>query len=280
MTTLEKEILHVFEYFLIFDYPPTKKELYTYIRVKTTLKELSDKLNSLIERKKIMKYKSRYVLSESFEIAQKYEQRIIHSRLLLRNVSLFFPFLKVFPCVQYLALSGSISQQNTSKSGDVDIFLIVLPGTAWLCRAYALSIKKILSIFASSEYRKVCINLIFSMDNLEMKKNKKNEYIAHELIQLQVVFDKHNIHKLLLERNNWILKILPNVHIKCTKITIYKDYQNNIFIKILEKIVKKLQTQILSRNHIVWQEDRGNIWFIQKDFEKKILENLRSFRRV
>ena len=267
---MANSILHVLNYFSQFSYPPTIDEVYTYLNKKIDEREFKIELNQLISKGKIIKIGNRVSTKNSF--FQIYKERNTNSQSLLHKSLPFLKKLSYVPSILFIGISGSLSMKNTSKEGDIDLFVITKQNTIWQSRMIILMYKYILHVINKNIASKLCFNLFFSESGLLLPLSKHNEYIGHELLQLKPVINKNNIYEELICENNWITKLFPNI--KLSKCNSKKTYlQQSIMPKIIESFLFRIQIIWLKKNGYIWQYTNQQLWLIQEDFQHIVLHN-------
>ena len=158
-------------------------------------------------------------LSELSSQAKKLRQRL--SQQTLEKVKLASKFVRLarhLPCIELIALTGSIAVGNTRQTDDIDLLIITAPNTLWLVRPlflFLLAIKfhrrhpgdNVLRIQDS-----FCPNLWLDMSSLALPKNKRNLYTAHEVLQIKPLYDRGGVYQSFLLANHWTKRFLANVY--------------------------------------------------------------------
>ncbi len=266
---LFKSLQKVLLYYQYFDYAPTPTEIQRYLDIKTERDILREGLNHFIKKKYVVTVKNRIAFSR--KVIRDTIGRQYKAEKLLQKVK---PLLKLFiliPTVRLLGISGSMSMNQSDKTGDIDIFIITHDRYLWTTRFIILAIKKILRLLPFSPSEKLCFNIFFSNSYLTLPKTKQNLYVGHEVLQLKIFFDKNETYKNLLKTNTWIKKYFPNVHIISDKknriFSMLKKEKNPAFI---EKILRKTQIWWLKRTGYSYKEYLGQLWFLEEVWEEKI----------
>ncbi|MBI2051647.1 hypothetical protein HYT33_02690, partial [Candidatus Roizmanbacteria bacterium] len=208
-----RDILRVVRYFSVFSYAPTPDDIYTFLSKKVSKRELEANLQNLTKKgvlKRVSleiqgKKRAKYTLGEygikeaqmSNLKAQNYEMRYKTSQRKIAGVRFFIKMLSVFPQIKLVGFSGSCAMGNAKEDDDVDFFIISARGRMWTARFVANAIAFLLGIKRKRGIRKakdkVCLNLIFDEEALEIPKFKHNEYVGHEVLQMKPIFNKNHI---------------------------------------------------------------------------------------
>lgn len=265
-------ILHVVDYFSYFSYPPTIEEVYRFLSIKVSKREFNSTISQLESSKKILVTEGR--ISRQDNLFLVYNKKKVISQQYITSVYTFIPFLQYIPSVLYVGISGSLSMLNTSKKGDIDLFVITTENTLWITRLVILVYKRIVTIVQKDIGSKLCLNMLFSEKGLQIPVHKQNEYIGHELLQLKTVFDKGQTYDHLLQKNKWVTGLFPNIRIKNIKYNL--DTRLSLQSKItsvIDSLLKNMQVWWLSRKTYKWHEENNQLWLIQKDFEEKLRQD-------
>jgi predicted nucleotidyltransferase len=312
---LKNEVLKTIRYFSFFDYPPNFEEIYTFLGKKTTKKRVEEVLEDLERQKKIKKEKdfkkvTRYMLqvtikdtvgeySKKFKIQnlnlkiKKYNKRYLFSQKKLQNwrLKLYLKILSFFPQIKLIGFSGSLAMMNAEKDDDIDLFIITEKNRLFTGRFVAIILAKILGIHRSYNKRyklhvtrytdKVCLNLFFDESNLTVPEFKRNEYVAHEVLQIRPIVNKDSVYERFLAANSWVFEIFPNarevVSIKYKVLSIKKKKSLNTcylilntFFNKIEQSLKVFQLYLINRHRTNEIVTSTQLWFHPNDFYKRI----------
>ena len=270
---LEKAILKSLAYSGLFKYPLSFNQLGTYLGTKTTYSQLAKTLRKLEKKKKISQKQGKYYLYRKQTVSwQKRYQTAQTKEKLARKV---LRDLEKIPWIKMIALTGPLAAHNPGKKGDIDIFVIAKKNRLWLTRAFI-----VLYLKASKNYRtdkdpnnKVCPNLLISEENLEWKKDKRNLFIASEIVRMQPILNKSNTYERFLEANRWIQNFFPNF--KFTKVE-SKPKFNPSLLNLLEKWAFRLQKGYMQKK-ITSEKVRPNkIHFNKNDISSDVMRRFKK----
>jgi len=312
---LKNEVLKTIRYFSFFDYPPTFEEIYTFLGKKATKKKVEKVLENLERQKKIKKEKdfkkvTRYMLqvtskdtvgeySKKFKIQnlnlkiKKYNKRYLFSQKKLQNwrLKLYLKILSFFPQIKLIGFSGSLAMMNADKDDDIDLFIITAKNRLFTGRFVAIILAKILGIhrFYNKRYKlhvtcyqdKVCLNLFFDESDLAVPDFKRDEYVAHEILQMKPIVNKDSVYERFLAANSWVFEIFPNakevVSIKYKVLSIKKKKSLNTcylilntFFNKIEQSLKVFQLHLINRHRTTEIITSTQLWFHPNDFYKRI----------
>lgn len=280
---MEKEIEKTFQYFGFFDYAPLKDEIYSFLEKKAPYKVFEAKMKTLVFNKRVKALPIspvRYTLGEYTISGSRMVKKIRKSIRKIKKVALYVKILAIFPQIKLIGLSGSLAMLNADDEADVDIFIISARSRLWTARFISIGLAKLLGIHRSYNQKhlgdKVCLNLFFDESHLAIMKQKRNEYVAHEVLQMKPQKVKGNSYLMYLDSNRWVFDIFPNakklirplgeeVPMKNVKQAFLGGFFEGIFKKIQLRSIKRRRTSEIITAH--------QLWFFPDDFETKILRH-------
>jgi len=235
---MDECIIETLSYFDVFDYPLTYLELKKYSGCPLDINddEFYDVLLSIPIIQEAHGYY--YFLGRSKIVEKRMERKEISIEKIAR-AKIIVKILSRISTIQYIGISGSLSMDNASVSDDIDLFIVVKNNTLWTTR---FLVNAVLILLGQKRDRrgvhvrdKICPNMFMEEKTLSFRGKYRNMYIAHEIVQLRTMFDRGNVHDLLMGKNNWIQNFFPNVVIP--KI---KKRQSKTLISVLLNPVEKL----------------------------------------
>jgi hypothetical protein len=135
--------------------------------------------------------------------------------------------------------------ENSDYDDDIDLMIITQSGRLWTTRALVNGILDLLNLRRkpSSENlsNKLCLNLWLDESSLKIKSPSRSLYLAHEIVQAKLIWQRDNINDQFLYQNRWINKYLPNSRLPI------ETKRNTALTKpnLIEKIFYKIQTNIM-----------------------------------
>jgi len=272
---MDRQINRVFEYFSYFGYPPTLEEIHSFISKNISKSNLEKTLFLKVKKRSVLKIEieniPRFQLLRFRDKIRGFEKRYYHSRKLIKSSFQYLKILGIIPDLRYLGISGSLSMKNASKDSDIDIFVITKAEKIWSVRYALLLYKSALRLFVPEIGLKLCFNLFFAENGLLVGKQKRTEYIGHELFQLMSIVNKDSTYEKLLVANFWTMKIFPNVQLNYSKKQeTIKSMQQAKRKSFVESFLSVIQKRWLNIRNYSFQEKSGQLWLIQRDFEERI----------
>lgn len=279
---IKLKIIDTLSYFDIFNYPLTLEELKLFLHFENVSKNV---IKKYIQEITIINKKHGYYFllgKESNVVKRKILKKDNRKKLglAIRHSSL----LSHIPGVKFIALTGSVAMNSGSVGDDIDLFIITKKNTLWLTRFLVVLVTKLLG--KKREYKskntsnKFCLNMFVEEDNLEFL--ERNIYIAHEIVQMKVLFDKADIYKSLITRNSWIKEYFPGIQVKKAKIHNKKGTTSSHFIEKLFKTINfcGFLLQYAYMNNKITSEKIGlNKAFFHPDKKDKLILNEYKKRR-
>jgi len=244
----------------------------------------------------------------------KYNQKYLFSQEKLQNwrVRLYLKILSFFPQIKLIGLSGSLAMMNAGKNDDIDLFIITAKKRLFTGRIIALFLAEVLGLRKkfgivqnnSEEFgkiqkspkifrfypmkadladlsKKVCLNLFFDESDLAVPEFKRNEYVAHEVLQMKPIVNKDGVYERFLAANSWVFKIFPNARevlsrkYKVLSIKKKKSLNTgylilNTFFNKIEQSLRVFQLHLINRHRTNEVITNTQLWFHPNDFYKRI----------
>lgn len=238
---IEMAILRTLSYFDIFNYPLKASEIFNFLHINVSRRELEQTLNKLAAEKQVVQNSDLYSLKCDPSI---FERRIKGNLLADR----LFPQVKEkadlifqFPFVRAVMASGSFSKNFMDDKSDFDFFIICAPKRIWISRMLLVLYKK---IFLKNSHRHFCVNYFIDESNLEI--DEKNIFTATELATVLPLTGFHHYERLMAENQNWMSQNFPNLQ---PRPSTGEHNQHGPFKTILEKSIN------------IFFGDKLNRWF-------------------
>ena len=283
---MEKAILKTLVYYDIFNFPLKAWEIHKWLIGKTsTLKQTEKAIHSLVKKQKIKTQKGYYFLSGRNGMVAKRLEREQVSKSHLQTAKLISKIFKLVPWIKLVGISGSLSMMGSSKTDDIDLFIITSKNRIWVSRLLLIFLTSLTGLRRTrrekilTAHGKICINLILEESNLEQ--NKKNIYLAHEVLQMKLLWQKDSIYSDFLHTNSWAFKYLPNwrssiLEVKKLNRKNPKGYSGNSLVNKLEELSKSLQLKIMGSPDNNERIENNALYFHPEDKGVKILEEYKK----
>jgi hypothetical protein len=251
---MEKAILKTLIYADLFDYPMLSQEIHKWLIGKSaSIEQVEKTLKRLIKLKKIALKQGVYFLRKRSELINIRQDREKVSQSYYVKAKWIARIFKIIPWIQLVGISGSLAMRNADKTDDIDLFIISKSNRVWLTRLLSALILEILGerrqrdASKKNSQSKICLNLLISEDALVQ--SKQNLYIAHEILQLKVLWERSKTYQKFLESNDWTAKFLPNwIGISAVEKRISSGLRKNwLVFDYLEKIAEVLQRRYMGK---------------------------------
>lgn len=282
---MRNDIIKTIRYFSFFQYAPTLGEIWKFLPRKTTVTALKKEIEEAIGQNLILEHKIKpngkneqriYTVGEYSIKSAKHsvkKQRISEEKM--KKTAHYIRILAFFPQVKLIGLSGSVAMMNAELKDDVDLFIITAEHNLWTGRCIAVLLAQFLGLRRKRGEKKapgkICLNLLFDEVDLEVPEFKKNEYVAHEILQMKPLINKDCIYERFLDANRWILEMFPNAEKTNSKVKFKsKKFLGNIF----ERLLKEIQLFLIRKHQTTEIVTDTQLWFFPDDFEKKIRRKL------
>lgn len=282
LSPLETAILKTIIFHSIFKIPLKGEEIFYFLYgFKTKPEDCQLAVNHLLQKNIINKKNSLYFLAGEEKILAERTKRVQSSCDRYQRVQTIIKKLSWLPFLKMVAITSSLSFDNTVPDSDIDLLIITKKNRLWLTRFLLVPFLDMWGVNKSFKQKKNKFCLGFWLDesglNLQTILDHKNDlYAYYWLIRLRPIVG-NNIHGTIQKENIWINKYLPNWknddHEK-----VFDNYQislsNNLLKNFLEKffngwvgnglekLAKKIQIWRLWR---VADNCQKKKWVIAKD---------------
>jgi hypothetical protein len=295
----EQAVLKTLIYSDIFNFPLTKNELWKFLISKEKIsRDLFEKsLLQLINFEKFdifnfdkqIVYKDGYFcLAARESIIQKRKKNKVEVQKKLRIAYKAAYYLSFIPSIQYIGISGGLAINNVGESDDIDFFIITKKHTLFITRFLILMLLELLNLRRkrneTNAPNKICVNLLIDETRLSWPDKSRDLYIAHEIIQTRVLFERNEMSKKFYDANNWVKEFFPNFNKRQSFIS--EKSQTNYFtlqfisffltLWPLERLMQKLQEFYMKKHKTTEIVSKAFIALHPKDYKFKTMEILRS----
>lgn len=212
---MDKAILKTLIYADIFDYPMLSHEVHKWLIGKeASLEQVERALKKMVKEKKIYFREGMFFLRGRNELTKK---RLVNEKVsqkFYQKAVWMARLLRVIPWIRLVGISGSLAMRNADKLADIDLFVVTAVRRVWLTRLWSALM---LELFGERRRRgetkkesagKICLNLLIS--EAALGQPSQNLYLAHEVLQMKVLWERKKSYQKFLEANGWTKKLLPN----------------------------------------------------------------------
>lgn len=238
----------------IFSYPVTPYELWRFLDKKYDLGLVINLADDLV-KKKILDFKHGfYFLNGQDDLINIRRARYNYTQHKLKIAKRFGRLFSLFPSVRLVAAANLIGGYNLRLNSDIDLFIVTKPRHIWLTRLFCAGLAQILHSRPTKNYKKnkICLSFYVTTQAINLKNlelDGSDPYFYYWKLGLIPLFDRQNTWLKFLEKNNLAsynknrLDIFKDVHGDYE----IKDKKAITFFYFLEKIAKKFQLKIMSK---------------------------------
>lgn len=270
-------IRRVLEYFALFGYPPTLDEVHRFLSVPFSIESLAVKIRKFTASQAFETsegIEERFVLPSNELFFERYPSRRKTALAKLKGVNFYLSLLQRFPVIEFIGVSGSLAMLNGRGKDDIDLCIVTREGGLWTGRLTAVLLALLLGKKRKRRVKyasdKVCLNLFFSRADLVIPKHKRNEYIAHELLQLRTMYDKGGVYDELLTRNSWVYDLFPNARRPQDSPAMLHRASG----ELIEPLARAIQLPLVKRHTTKEYITETQLWFFPRDYERTIREKI------
>jgi hypothetical protein len=280
----ELAIKKTLAYRSIFKYPLSQYQLKTFLISGTGHKNkvLNEAVEHLLNRGYIKETNNKYFLPGIKTVGWE-EKRKLTDKIVRKN-SLILNTIGRIPWVRMVAITGSLAAYNPDDASDIDVFIISSKNRVWITRFFVTLILKILNKFPNTdgEKGKICTNLYMDTKDLSWNENKRNIFIAHDIVLMQPVVDKENTYLRFLNANKWVLNYFSQFPINRITVKTKMHHMSGPIVDFIEKKLMdmqinhmrgKLTTEIITR-YLIHFNKNDNCSRILESYDK-VLANRR-----
>jgi len=272
---MEKDVISVCRYYAFFFYPPTEKEIYTFLPVKVQKKQYKSILEKMVQKDQLWRKsyddEFRYQTQENKRAFASFTRKHALAKQWVKEANKYMKIVKWIPWVRLLGFSGSLSMASVTQRSDIDLFVVTSFGSIWTVRFLLMLYKQVIRVCDPHIGRLLCFNIFFDETGLAVRKHKQNIYIGHEILQMKPLFDKSQTYEKLLARNRWLKHFFPNIRFRYhQRDNKYKVMKQPKILSVIEVILKKIQQWWLLRKKYTYIDFGSQVWLIQDDFEKNL----------
>lgn len=252
-SVLEVAIVRTVAWFSLFDYPVTVFEIWKWLGCKCSLIEVETVLRESVWLRGRLEFKDGFFVlggrsAEAF-IAVRQERFLDAARKFkkLRRAARYF---SLFPFVHTVFACNTLAWRHTAPESDIDLFIVVAPGTIWLSRLLLVTPFRLLGRRPKqTAVDPFCFSFFITNDDLSLEKlllSDGDPYMAYWLVSLIPIFDRGESQNKIFEKNKWAFEILPNTFFNFSNKK-EKFFLPLGFLRIFEGQAKRFQQKFLPR---------------------------------
>ena len=226
----------------MFDYPLTFKDM---IRWKT-----GTGIKPLLKEASVVQSSGYYYLEGQKPLVLKRTMRMRLSKKKIAIANKAARLLSIIPSVKMVGLTGALAMRNTNDDSDIDFMIVTKEGTLWTTRMLAYVLLKAFGMEMRkpgnhNQKDKMCLNIWIDEKDVAWERSSQNIFTAHEIAQIEPLFDRGGVYRNIMEKNKWLKRYWPNAVQKkyFTKKATDNLYSNTFMLPflLLEPLSRKIQ---------------------------------------
>ncbi len=163
--------------------------------------------------------------------------------------------LAFIPTIQLVGVTGGLAMNNAQASDDIDIFIITSSGTIWISRLLAVLCMDAVGLrrkpVARDIANKICLNMFVSEEGMGVPTHEADCFSAHEVLQMQPLWEKAGTYKKFLRANRWVRSYLPHAWIAALRTRVPAVHRTPlpvlVIFRLLEFPAKHIQLWYMKR---------------------------------
>jgi predicted nucleotidyltransferase len=268
-----KAIINTLGYRSIFKYSLSIYQLYTTLITETEIEpgKLENVLKDLVKKGKVKSRRERYYAPGFRPVG--WDIRAKASMEHLEDCQLAFKLLGSIPWVRMVSVTGSVAAFNADKNSDIDVFIVTTRNRIWITRFFTVLYLKIINKYRTdaSPEGKICPNIYVDENNMQWPENKRNTYIAQEIVMMHPVVNKDNTYFRFVSANKWVFKYAANFKVDIPhKYTGSKKKQSGL-INSVENFARNMQIYYMKKHITTELTEKGFIHFKRDDWNDKVI---------
>jgi D-beta-D-heptose 7-phosphate kinase/D-beta-D-heptose 1-phosphate adenosyltransferase len=289
---LSSTILFTLVYADIFQYPYTFDELVGWIPHNSWKKSAIRKQVAYLVKKKVISEKSPFITlyghTKNIQVRLNREEYAIAKQKKVRRAA---GILRLIPSILFVGVTGGLSIKNADEDDDIDLYICTKNGTLWITRFISTMLLEMFGMRRHPETRNVkdtiCLNMFVTEDALAVPPDQRDLYTAHEVLQMNPLWERGGAYSLFLKKNSWVSEIFSEKWKEVIRKHKGKrsHYHHTVFalsvimlLKILEKSAKYLQlwymnkrrtSEVVSDTIIRFHPHDARLW-IHKELQTKL----------
>lgn len=275
MKALRQKILATLAYADVFDYPLTAGEIQRFLISKNPVSKatVATFFAGDLWKKDLGKAGPYFFLPGRRRIVSQRQQREGYARIKLKKARQYAFWLRFLPTVKMVALTGALAMKNTGKDDDIDFLIVSRQGWVWTTRFLTTLLFDLLKLRRQPKeknYRdKACFNMFVGEDCLPVPQKERDLFSAHEVVQLQPLWDRGEVAARFRQENHWVNRYLANSGFDKGRSFIKSRPDKPI--SVLERGLRRLQlgymrrrltSEVVSENYIRFHPQDARKWVL------------------
>lgn len=279
---MEKAILKTLVYASLFNYPLKAWEIHKWLIGKqANTKDLEKGLIRLTKKGRVGFYQDHYFLDGRKKIVRERKGREKISARFFLKARLWAHVLKIIPWIKLIGVTGGLAVFNADKNDDIDFIVITSPNRVWLTRLLVIflldffGVRRKVKMDAIQSRGKICTNLF--LEETKLAQANRNLFIAHEVLQMKVLWQREDIYSKYLTENSWAFGFLPNwatannLNFKMLNTKRKRKNKLDSLLNRAEGLSKLFQLKVMVKAKGDERIEQGALYFHPKDYSSEIL---------
>lgn len=278
--TIIKAIQKTLLYSDIFDYPLTGEQIFQYVGIKVSRKKFLAALQHIDHT--IVGKTIYYFLPKRQYLVKKRLLREKESRKKIARAKRVVQVLGYMPTIRFIGISGSVALLNAEKRSDTDLFFITSANSVWITRLVVYGLLYMFGLLRRKNKKvsqSFCVNMYIDERSLTFSSQKRNVYIAHEIIQVLPMVNKNHTFEKFLIANKWIAHYFPNYQLP-QHMRFHKKNSSHFYLVPFERFVRNIQLWYMDQKKTRETTTDSLIAFHPIDYENLTLQAYEQRRKT
>ncbi len=275
----DRAILATLQYRAIFNSSLSFYQLATYLLTEKPIEynTYKSRLRALMHSKRINQHRGKYFITGTKPLS--WYSRSESSTGHLTSAEETLHVLGKIRWIKLLAVTGSVAAHNASKDDDIDVFIITEKHRLWITRLFVVLILKALNMYRTEKASagKICPNIFIDDSSMEWPEDKRNVYIAHEILMMLPVVNRDETYFKFIKKNEWVFNFMSNFSISLPLTVGLTPLHKSPFIRLADKLSMHLQQTYMRRKKTTEVTHASFIHFNKADHSIKVLEKFSEY---
>ena len=260
-------------YFSVFKYPLSFYQLSTYLisNRKFRRKAFKKELKRLVSKGFIKQRKGKYYLPGVKNVDP--EKRSRYTQRLIKKNRKALKTLEKVPWIKMICITGSAANYNSEPNSDLDLMFVTSKNRVWLTRGFVFTILRIFGKLPAGNFedRELCPNIFIDEKNLTWPKDKRDIYIAQNIVSMQPIYQKEGMYFRFLRANTWIHKYNSQFEFQTPKRLGRNKSSRSDVLNYLEDLAYKMQLKYMEKRRTSEIVTKRLIHFNKNDNSQRIM---------
>jgi hypothetical protein len=203
---ISRAILHTLIYYDLFSFPLTVFEIRQFLPIRVdSIDRIDTGLKKLRSLQLVDVHRGYWYLSRrQADVVDRRTRMEEEGKRMWRIARTMGRIMKLVPFVRGIFISGDLCRSVSSKSSDIDYFIVTEPNRLWIVRSLMVLFRRTVLL---NKRKYFCVNYFVSSDNLKIR--ERNSYAACETASLKPLWNQ-SMYRQFHRENRWIESYFPN----------------------------------------------------------------------